>query len=233
MKAISDTPATRRSKIAAAFGPCKASRATVIQNGQIAIRHGGGDMREIGGFGGGVDDKEQALPPRFVVEARHHQIIADATALIEQLRIAHLSWAQRFDVARRQALQRAGGILALKDRLPHMRDVEQARAGAGVEMLLDDAGGVVHRHVVAGEGRKTGAERVMQIVQRRVGEAKRQDGWINRHRFSRSDGRKDAARPERNALPPLSCDLRVFSRTAPAHRPQARTGLPPSVDFPR
>ncbi len=143
---------------------------------------------------------------------------------IEQLRVAHLSWTQRLDIAGRQALQGAGGGGALKNCLSHMGDVEQARARAGVQMLLQNAGGVVHRHGVAGEGRETCAKLLMQFIQRRVGEAKSQDGWIIRHWFSRSEGRKDATLPERKALPPLSCDLRVFSRTTIGASAESQNG---------
>jgi len=45
-----------------------------------------------------------------------------------------------------------------------MGDVEQAGGGARVLMLLQDAGGVLHRHAVAGKWHQFRAVRDMQIV---------------------------------------------------------------------
>ena len=107
-----------------------------------------------------------------------------------------------------------GGIGAAQDRLPHMRDIEQARFRAGVEMLLDDAGAdsapAWHSPRMAQSGRRARGANREEACGR--GEAPRRldqqtsvlsVGWTQRRRST-----------ERNALPPLSCDLRVFSRTA-------------------
>jgi hypothetical protein len=47
-----------------------------------------------------------------------------------------------------------------------MRDVEQAGARARVEMLLQDAGRELHRHLIAREGNQLAAARHMERVQR-------------------------------------------------------------------
>ena len=52
--------------------------------------------------------------------------------------------------------------------LAHMRDVEQAGVLARPVMLGEDAGRVLHRHVVAGEGHHAGAERHMLAHERRL-----------------------------------------------------------------
>ena len=58
------------------------------------------------------------------------------------------------------------GIRADEHHLAHVRDIEQAGLGAGVGVLLEDAGRVLHRHLVAGEGHHLGAEGDVQVVQR-------------------------------------------------------------------
>ena len=55
-----------------------------------------------------------------------------------------------------------------RQRLAHMRDVEQPGGGARVQVLGEDAGGILHRHVVAGERHHARAERDMQRMQRRA-----------------------------------------------------------------
>ena len=51
-------------------------------------------------------------------------------------------------------------------RLAHVRDIEQAGLRADMIVLGDDAVGVLHRHVVAGERHHAAAARDMQRVQR-------------------------------------------------------------------
>ena len=50
--------------------------------------------------------------------------------------------------------------------LAHVRDIEQAGVGARVQVLLEDAEGVLDRHLVAGERHHAGAKRDVQIVER-------------------------------------------------------------------
>ena len=50
--------------------------------------------------------------------------------------------------------------------LPHVRNIEEPGLGAGMEMLGDDAAGVLHRHLIAGEGDHAGTARAVQIEKR-------------------------------------------------------------------
>ena len=86
---------------------------------------------------------------------------------------------------------------------------------AGMEMFLDDAGRVMHRHGVAGKRHHARAERQMQIVQR--GALKGGIGGTDSHWILGQMSANEAfARPmPRESLkPPLSCDLRVFPCSA-------------------
>ena len=49
-----------------------------------------------------------------------------------------------------------------------MRDVEQARFGARMQMLGDNAGRVLHRHFIAGEADHAGAALAVQVMERRL-----------------------------------------------------------------
>ena len=81
-------------------------------------------------------------------------------------RVALLEHPEVDDVDGDQRLQRRGGIVADQQHLAHVGHVEQAGLRAGVLVLGHHAGGVLDRHVVAGEGHHLGAEFDMQRVQR-------------------------------------------------------------------
>ena len=49
-----------------------------------------------------------------------------------------------------------------------MRDIEQPRGSAGMQVLLQDAGGKLHRHLIARERHHFGARGDMQSVKRRA-----------------------------------------------------------------
>ena len=53
----------------------------------------------------------------------------------------------------------------LADDRRRLRLVEQPGRGAGVQMRSQDAGGILHRHVIAGEGHHLAAKLDMQIVE--------------------------------------------------------------------
>ena len=108
----------------------------------------------------GVDDHEQA-----VGAARHHQVVEDAAVVSGEERIALLEQAQVDDVDGHEGLERGGGVVAHQQHLAHVGDVEQAGLGAGVLVLGHHAGGVLDRHVVAGEGHHLGAQFEVQRVQ--------------------------------------------------------------------
>src|SRR5262249_10202188 len=124
--------------------------------------------------------------------------------------------------------------------LAHMRDVEEPGGGAGMAMLGDDAGRIMQRHRVAGERHHPGAERLVQSIERRLPQ-RRRDGQGHR----RASDRADACASD---SPPLSWTLRDSpepARTAPApaysvgERPASeepaaafQSALPPTVLLP-
>ena len=64
--------------------------------------------------------------------------------------------------ARRRVLDLAG-FRPQRD-LAHMGDVEQAGGAARMQMLLQHAGRILHRHLIAGEGNHLAAARDMERV---------------------------------------------------------------------
>src|SRR5690606_15429433 len=50
--------------------------------------------------------------------------------------------------------------------LPHVAHVEEPCGGARVEMFLQDAGAVLHRHLVPGEGHHLGSEAPVEAIER-------------------------------------------------------------------
>ena len=124
-------------------------------------------MREIGVLAGGVDDQHQA-----VFEPAHHQIVDDAAIIVQQQRVAHTAQRQRLQIAGYQRFQRARRVTAQAD-LAHMRDVEKPSVRAGVQMLGNNAGRVLHRHLMAGERDHPRAARDVQLVQRRAPQRRR------------------------------------------------------------
>ena len=95
-----------------------------------------------------------------------HQVVEDAAGLVGQQRVALPAGLERRDVAGHQPLQRRGRAVALQRRLAHVGDVEQRGVGAAVQVLGHDAGGVLHRHGVAGEGHHARAQLAVQRVER-------------------------------------------------------------------
>ena len=123
-------------------------------------------MRLVLGLAGGVDHQKQ-----MVAEIRHHQIVEDAAIRVGELGVALPARRDRDDVLRHQPLQRERRILDLagfgtERDLAHMGDVEQAGGAARMQMLLEHAGWVLHRHLVAGEGDHLAAARHMERVER-------------------------------------------------------------------
>ena len=105
------------------------------------------------------------------------------------------------------AFQCRGRVGAGEAQLAHMRDVEQPGLGAGVQMLGEDAGGILHRHLVAGERHHPGAERLVERVERRPLERRRK--VIRGHPYLRQSGRQapgdapSVVDPERFTVPPV------------------------------
>ena len=166
-------------------------------------------MRLVLGLAGGVDDQEQ-----MIAEIRDHQIVEKAAVRIGELGIALPARRNRHDILRHQPLQRAGGVLDLAGFRPqrdlaHVGDVEQAGGAAGMQVLLQHAGGILHGHVIARERHHLAAARDMQRVQGacvsgRFG--RRAQASQGPQRFPGTIPRKTQSKPH------LSLCLRVLSR---------------------
>jgi len=124
--------------------------------------------REVVGLARGVDDEQQPL--LAARNARDEKIVEDAAFGAQQQRIARPPRRKGKQIGAGQPLQLPRRAGAGKDRLPHVRNVEQPRFFARVQMLRDRAGGIVQRHVVAGEGRHARAEPPMKGVEGKSGE---------------------------------------------------------------
>ena len=77
-------------------------------------------------------------------------------------------FAETDDIAGHQRFQCAVCVGAAQLRLAHMRNIEQRRARAALFVLLQYAGRILHRHVVAGERHHARAQRDVKRVQRRL-----------------------------------------------------------------
>ena len=170
MNGIGTTSGQCRPTARSAVGPCTAisarwsARSSRTPGGQPRR-----EMRVVRLLRRRVDDQEQHAVLGRIGRARHHQVVEDAAVVVEQLRVALAAGREADDVARHQRLERARDRLVVgadEERLAHVRDVEQAGRAAHMIVLGDDAVGVLHRHVVAGERHHAGAARDMQRVQR-------------------------------------------------------------------
>ncbi len=158
--------------------------------------------------------------------------------VVGELRVALLAGCEARDVGRHQRLQRLGRIVAGlggEPHLAHVRDVEQAGRGPGLGMLGQDAGRILHGHLVAGEGHDARPEFAMQRVKRRALEGAGR-GFGQKDLQSRVSRRKYCA-----ARPPLSGDLKdlpdaagllrrwAHARWGAGHFPETH---PPAVRLP-
>ena len=143
-------------------------------------------VRIVGLLGGGVHDEEEHAVLGGVGRARHHQVVEDAAFLVGELGVALAARRQIHDIGGHQRFERARHRLVIgadQERLPHVRDIEQPGVGAHMIVLGDDAVGVLHRHLVAGERHHAAAARDVQRMQRRFQERRGRDGWrIGRRR---------------------------------------------------
>ena len=125
-------------------------------------------LREIALAAAGVDNDEKRILFGGFGRARDHQIVDHAAVLIEQKRITNGARLQILEFAGHQAFGARADIVAFERDLPHMRDVEQAAGGAGVQMFFYDAIGILHGHFEAGERHHFAVQADMQVVKRRA-----------------------------------------------------------------
>ncbi len=139
----------------------------------------------------------------LVVGAGDHQVVENAAILGQKLRIALLLRRQAPDVGGDDLLHRCGCGLEVRphhEALAHVRDVEKPGVGSGPVMFGENAGGILHRHVVACEGHHAGAELHVLVVE---------GGALGWFRSSRSPD-KDRRSPTCIEPAPSVRDLRDF-----------------------
>ncbi len=123
-------------------------------------------MRFVVGLAGGVDHQKQ-----MVAEIGHHQVVENAAVRVGELRVALPARRDRQQYPAAPAAPaparrpRPCRISAAARSGPYGRR-RTGRRGAGMQMFLQHAGGVLHRHVIAGERHHLAAARHMQGVQR-------------------------------------------------------------------
>ena len=135
-------------------------------------------VREIGVLAGGVENHQQVI-----ARAGDHQIVEDAAVIVGELRVTLLARLQARDVAGHQRLDCLGHVLPRLGRQPHLshvRDIEQAGRRPRLRVLGQDAGRVLHRHLVAGERHEARTELAMQVVERCAFEGIAQEGLQSR-----------------------------------------------------
>ena len=163
------------------------------------------DIGEVAFLGAGIDHQ---IERRLAGQAREHEIVLDGARIVQQQAVAlHASFRPTTSagVTRSSAFARIG---AGEKRLAHMRDIEQARLVAGVQMFFQHAGGILHRHLIAGERHHLAAQLEMQGMQRRAA----QDFVRVGHKWSVYRGYDGATQSGANR--PLSWDLRDFPASA-------------------
>ena len=102
---------------------------------------------------GGVDD-QQVLALDEAVEVG---VVDGAAGLGRHHRVLRLQEVERLGVVGQHVLEEGGGAGTAQHEAAHVRDVEQAGAAAGGEVLGDDAGRVLDGHVPAAEVDHPGA----------------------------------------------------------------------------
>jgi hypothetical protein len=135
--------------------------------GQLAHGHARADlgpqMGDVGRLAGRVDDQEEVI-----AAVGDHQVVENAARVVRKQRIARAPDTEPGDIARHKRFESGGSAVALQADLPHVRHIEQRGAGARMVVFGDDAGGILHRHLVAGELHELGAQLAVQRVEGRA-----------------------------------------------------------------
>ncbi len=116
-------------------------------------------MREILRLARRIHHQQQ-----MVAVVGDHQIVEDAAGVVGEDRVTLTADAQVDHVDRHQRFECGRGGGTRESHLTHVRDVEKPGGGARVQVLLDDAGRVLHRHVVTRERHHAGAKLAVERV---------------------------------------------------------------------
>ncbi len=174
----------------------------------------------------------------MVAAIDNHEVVENAAGLVGEKRIALAAGCEAEDIDGDERFESPGGIgivagLCLHDNLAHVRHVEETGGGAGVDVFLEDAGGILHRHVIAGKRHHAGAELQMERMKRGLfqvclGAQERVSGQGRNHA-----GSFDRALSRRFLLePPLSLCLRLLSLRHAVSRHSPECSSDPLVLWP-
>ena len=131
---------------------------------------------------GGVHD-QQVLAGDEVVEVR---VVHRAAGLGRHHRVLRLQRIESLGVAGEHMLQERDGAGAAEHEAAHVRDVEETASAPRREVLRDDAGGVLHRHLPAAEVDHLRAGGDVLVVEGRARQLVASGGDVHRaHAFSR------------------------------------------------
>ena len=117
-----------------------------------------------------VDDEIERAVVVIADGPRDHQVVDDAAVGVGELRIADTPGLQPENVAGNEALERRRRrrvVGSAQEGLAHVGDVEKAGLLPRMKVLGQDAGGILDRHLVAGERHHARAAGDMESVQRR------------------------------------------------------------------
>ena len=124
-------------------------------------------MGFVGLLAGRVDDEEQ-----MIAAVGDHEIVEDAARRVGEEGVALSAHTYPDDVHRDERFERPRRVgrplrTRLEADLAHVRDIEEPRMLPRVLMLLQDAGRILHRHLVAREGHHARPELHMERVKGR------------------------------------------------------------------
>ena len=119
----------------------------------------------------------QMIPVFFSIGCVDHQevfggiepieisIVNGTAGLIWNHRVLTLSNFQRGGVIRQNVLQEWQRLAAFDNKAPHVRYIEKARLPARGQMLMNNAVGILNRHLPAAEFHQLSAQLAMTIVE--------------------------------------------------------------------
>ena len=106
-----------------------------------------------------IDDHEEAV----IVHLGDDAVVINATFVIHDQGEGGLSWDKRLNICHSQSLEEGRSILTDNADLSHVRDVEETDTLSAMQVLLNDALGVEHGHVVTGKGHHLGLEHILVV----------------------------------------------------------------------
>ena len=118
-------------------------------------------MGNVGHLTRTVDDDKK----RIVAFVEEHQVVQNATFVVQQQAVTLFARGQADHVHRHQRFEGGSRVRPHQPQLAHVGNVEQACGVAGMFVLGHQASGVLHRHGIPGKGHHAGAQLNVQGMQ--------------------------------------------------------------------